>query len=199
MVLLGYLHSKELRMKKILFLLIIFNFTNAFAQVKNEPIISPSWELTDINGVNHKYPETSQKNTIVLFWATWCPFCKKLMPHLQSILLQYSEELDLEVFAMDIFEDEDQDIKASKNLLDDGGYDFLLFPKAEKVAQMYGVRGTPTLYIFNKKGELIFDMSRVNLDKLKLNEKDKKSKKAALLAPLWAAEIRKALITNLKQ
>ena len=74
MVLLGYLHSKELRMKKILFLLIIFNFTNAFAQVKNEPIISPSWELTDINGVIHKYPENSQKNTIVLFWATWCPF-----------------------------------------------------------------------------------------------------------------------------
>jgi thiol-disulfide isomerase/thioredoxin len=187
-------------MKKIfLLLVIIYSIANATAQVKQEPILSPSWELTDINGIVHKFPENNNKNTIVLFWATWCPFCKKLMPHLQSILFQYADELNLQVFAMDIFEDDDQDVRVSQKLLDDNGYDFILFPKAEKVAQAYGVSGTPTLYIFNAKGELIFNMSKVDLKKLKLNDKDKNSKKAALLAPLWASEIRKSLVAQIKE
>ncbi|MCP5091039.1 MAG: redoxin domain-containing protein, partial [Gammaproteobacteria bacterium] len=28
-----------------------------------------------------------QQPVILLFWATWCPYCKALMPHLQSIRL----------------------------------------------------------------------------------------------------------------
>src|SRR3546814_9228256 len=30
--------------------------------------------------------------TVVLFWATWCPYCKALMPHLQSMLDEYGND-----------------------------------------------------------------------------------------------------------
>jgi len=183
--------------KLILLLILTCCISTSNAQKDQKIYTSPTWELKDINGNKHMFPEN--KNTVVLFWATWCPFCKKLMPHLQSILFQYGEELNVQVFAMDIFEDEDHNPMNSQKLLNNNGYDFILFPKAEKIAQLYGVRGTPTLFVFNTKGELIFNMKNVNLDKIKITDKDKNSKKASLLAPLWAAEIRKALVTKLNK
>ncbi len=29
---------------------------------------------------------------IYLFWASWCPYCKALMPHLQSIQVEYGAD-----------------------------------------------------------------------------------------------------------
>ena len=51
------------------------------------------------------YPDDIERPTIVLFWATWCPYCRALMPHLQSILDEYGEQV--EVIALNIREDED--------------------------------------------------------------------------------------------
>jgi thiol-disulfide isomerase/thioredoxin len=180
-------------MKKVLLLLLILLTVSCACSVDTEKLRSmPSWQLADVNGVMHKFPETDNKNTMVLFWATWCPFCKKLMPHIQSILYQYGDELNLQVYAMNIFEDSD----ANKYLIDKG-YDFLLFPEAEEVAKLYGVQGTPALFIFDAKGNLIFDLMQVNLDKVKLDEKDSNTQKASQIAPIWAAAARQALLEKL--
>ena len=32
------------------------------------------------------------KPTIVVFWATWCPYCKAFMPYLEQIQKDYGEE-----------------------------------------------------------------------------------------------------------
>jgi len=180
-------------MKRALLLLLIFLTVSCTCGVDTEKLRSmPSWQLADVNGVMHNFPESNNKNTMVLFWATWCPFCKKLMPHIQSILYQYGEDLNLQVYAMNIFEDSD-----ANKYLEDNGYDFLLFPAAEEVAKLYGVQGTPALFIFDAKGNLIFDLNKVNLEGIKLNDKDSNSQKALQIAPLWAAEARKSLINKL--
>ena len=180
-------------MKKPLLLLFIFlTVSCAYGDDTAKLRSMPSWQLADVNEVMHKFPEDNNKNTMILFWATWCPYCKKLMPHIQSILYQYGDKLNLQVYAMNIFEDSDANEYLKKN-----GYDFLLFPEAEEVAKLYGVRGTPALFIFDAKGNLIFDLNKVNLDRIKLNAKDSNTQKASQIAPLWAAEARKALIDKL--
>ena len=65
----------------------------------------PSFSLSDASGVTFNYPDDIERPTIVLFWATWCPYCRALMPHLQSILDEYGEQV--EVIALNIREDED--------------------------------------------------------------------------------------------
>jgi thiol-disulfide isomerase/thioredoxin len=174
---------------KILFTLVLLIFSLSSCAKQEET--SPNWTLTDITGQTHNFP-TSQKGktTIILFWATWCPFCKRLMPHLQSVIYQYGEKLNLQVFALNINEDEDPE-----EYLNENGYDFLLFKEAEKVAEIYQIRGTPGLLVFDKNGNLQFDLRQVHsleMSKMKLSPR---WQKAIKLGPYWASELRKKLST----
>ena len=64
---------------------------------------APSFETTDAAGNTLRYPQDLEGPTIVLFWATWCPYCKSLMPHLQSVVDEYGGEV--EVIALNFRED----------------------------------------------------------------------------------------------
>ena len=179
-------HHKEAPMKLILTLIFIFYSQMSFSQENESPI---NWTLTDINGVSHQFPQSeTNKTTVVLFWATWCPYCKSLMPHLQSILYQYSDDLDLQIFALSINDDGDPN-----KLLVENGYDFLLFKEADAVAKKYNIKGTPGLLVFDKKGTLQFDLRKVNTPDNQDLGNNTNSQKAKKLAPYWASELRKTL------
>lgn len=64
----------------------------------------PEFVAKTAAGKPFHYPGDLQGPTIVLFWASWCPFCKALMPHLQSIIDEYNYEV--RVLALSIREDE---------------------------------------------------------------------------------------------
>ena len=53
----------------------------------------PEFVADTSEGKPFNYPTVLQGPTIVLFWASWCPFCKALMPHLQSIIDEYNYEV----------------------------------------------------------------------------------------------------------
>ncbi len=162
------------------------------AETKNQ---TPTWALADDKKVIHQFPQQAiadQRVTMLFFWATWCPYCKQLMPHIQSALHQYKDDLNLKIYAMSINEDADP-----KAYLRSQGYSFTLFPQAEKVAEMYQVHGTPGVLIFNKQGELVFDLRSVQTKHL-VQQNASHGAKSVRKAPYWAAEIRKALQGLLK-
>ncbi|MCF6299647.1 MAG: redoxin domain-containing protein [Proteobacteria bacterium] len=175
-------------MKKIVFVILAFGFVSMLHS-SEIGTVSPSWVLTDTNGVKHHFPtDAKNKTTVIFFWATWCPYCKRLMPHIQSVLYQYQEQLDLQIYAMNINEDADP-----LEYLTENGYDFLLFPKAEAVAKHYGIKGTPGLFVFDRKGKLQYDLRKVQSEHLLKEKHLPHWQKAAKKAPYWAAELRKTL------
>lgn len=159
----------------------------AFAQGETE---DNSWSLTDVNHATHQFPQDAvaqREVTVLFFWATWCPYCKQLMPHIQSALYQYQNELSLKIYALNINEDSDPAEYLNRN-----GYGFLLFPKAEEVAKHYEVHGTPAVLIFDQTGQQVFDLRSVKTNHL-VKQCASHGSKSVRLAPHWAVAIRKAL------
>ncbi len=176
-------------MKTFNLILIILLANPVFAEESIE------WSLKDVNQQSHQFPQQAIKNeqvTVLFFWATWCPYCKQLMPHIQSALYQYRESLNLKVYALNINEDAD-----SQAYMRSHGHSFDLFLEAEKVAEKYQIYGTPGILIFNRKGELVFDLRTVQANHL-VRKSASHGAKSVRLAPFWAAEIRQALAALLK-
>ena len=176
-------------MKLIIFIALSFTCTLALSV---EPT---SWSLQDEHNKAHQFPTDAINNkqvTVLFFLATWCPYCKQLMPHIQSALHQYQDQLNLKVYAMSINEDRDP-----KAYLNNNGYEFLLFPKAEELAKKYEIYGTPAVLVFNQKGELMFDLRKVQSDHL-VKQNASHGAKSVRLAPYWAAEFRQALLDVVK-
>lgn len=54
---------------------------------------APSWTGINENGEEISFPaDIPNKPTVMVFWATWCPYCKAFMPNLAEIQKDYGEE-----------------------------------------------------------------------------------------------------------
>ena len=150
--------------------------------------VLPDWTLKTSNGVPvNLQGAVDQRATILLFWATWCPFCKALMPHLQSIKLEYQDSV--QILAIDVFDDGD-----AVAFMADAGYDFTLLLSGDAVAEEYGISGTPGLLIVGPDRISQFDLRLLpRIDLSGHHATTTNRQKAALLALYWAAEVRKSL------
>lgn len=161
----------------------------AFPRPPNVGDVAPDWTLENKEGESVNYYEASEgKVSIVLFWATWCPYCRRLMPHLQSVIDECGEKVDL--IAISIFEEDDAD---PAGYLAEYGYQFRLIEKGEEIAELYGVRGTPGLFLVDREGQIRWHLHLAMQDEARLAGLSKHWERAARRAPFWAAELRKAL------
>jgi peroxiredoxin len=53
---------------------------------------APDFTVNDIEGKQHSLSSYRGKNVMVVFWATWCPPCKREIPHLIELRKQIGEE-----------------------------------------------------------------------------------------------------------
>ena len=157
------------------------------ASAGDEPV-APDWSLASADGETIRLSaEVREQPVIILFWATWCPYCKALMPHLQSIRLEHGE--DVKILAINFREDGDP-VEFIRN----AGYDFTVLPDGDEVAAAYGVHATPGVIVVDAERLVRFDLRalpRLNIPPEWASRGN--SVKAAYLAPYWAAEIRKSL------
>ena len=130
--------------------------TQAFAQqqdsTSNHQNQAPDWQLSQQNGEPINWKMYQGKPVILHFWATWCPYCKRLQPKLVELANQYQQQ-DVTIVGISFNEDEGatpQDVLTSR------GYTFKTAVDGDKVAQKYGVVGTPTTFFINRNGEAIF-------------------------------------------
>ncbi len=151
----------------------------------------PGFETAGPGGEVFRYPESLQGPTIILFWATWCPYCKALMPHLQSIIDEYDGQV--QVVALNFRDDDDP-----AAYLAERGYDFTLILNSEEVAASWGVKGTPGLFLAEQSGRVIFSKGAIPESAYPENPAENYGKlkhyqRAARRAPFWAAKLRIAI------
>ncbi len=101
------------------------------------------------------------KITIIDFWASWCPPCRREMPNLVNIYNNYKDK-GLGIIGVSLDEDKDQWTNAVKGMdmtwtqvSDLQGWD-------NQVAVKYGIRSIPYTMLVDSKGKLLATELRGN-------------------------------------
>ena len=118
----------------------------------SKPVTAPPFELQDIDENLHSLTDYRGKVMLLNFWATWCPPCRREMPSMER-LHQHMKDDNFIVIAINQMEDIDH-VFAYTGQLDVDPTFTMLFDSDSKVSQAYKVKGLPTTYLIDKKGQI---------------------------------------------
>ena len=151
-----------------------------------QEVMAPAFTLANAAGEQVTLPRSHNGVDIYFFWASWCPYCKALMPHLQSMRIEHAD--DLTIYALNIRDDEDPE-----RFMAERGYDFIVIPEADSIMELYGVRSTPAVFVVDGKGRIRFNLYEMIFDDNSEYKAMSHGKKAGRRAPYWSAEIRQTI------
>lgn len=113
--------------------------------------LAPDFTSEDVYGNKISLSDFQDKKPVLLvFWATWCSYCRKELPDLKIFTAKYKN--DIQVITVDSGESKQviEDYIKEKNV------NFLmLLDEKREIWNQYLVRGTPSHFLINKKGEII--------------------------------------------
>lgn len=140
-------------MKNIVFaLLLVAFFPLAQAQETEKLTHMPEWVLKTQDGMEVNSMNYQGKPLILHFWATWCPYCKKLQPGLDRLQKEYGEQ-GLQVLAVSIREDEGA---TPQDVLKERGLSLKTVVEGDALAaDMFKIAGTPTTYFIGPDGKIL--------------------------------------------
>ena len=138
-------------MKKLILILMFLFFSISLFSISGPAI---DFEAVDINGKNIKLKEFKGKIVLLDFWATWCSPCVKEIPNLKKIYSKYKDE-DFEIISIAL---ERKPKEHALKFVADKKMNWVHIidkDKGREIATDYKIRYIPTMYIINKKGEII--------------------------------------------
>ncbi len=133
-------------------ILFLFSLNGAFAAS------APEFSLKTESGKTINLADYKGKPLILHFWATWCPYCKKLQPGLNKLYNQYKPQ-GLEMLAVSLWEDEGATPQA---VLNERGNQFITVINGDGISKKYNVTGTPTTFFISKSGEIVLKSNDSN-------------------------------------
>ncbi|MCF7833598.1 MAG: redoxin domain-containing protein [Candidatus Marinimicrobia bacterium] len=102
-------------------------------------------EGIDSNFVTHE--DFRDKILIVSFFATWCPPCRRELPHMNEVYHQFSDDEEVAIIVVST----DDDKFLVPPFISENGFDFPVY-YAEGLNKEFGVKGIPTLFVIDKQG-----------------------------------------------
>lgn len=113
--------------------------------------------LYDQYGNEHSLKDYKGKTIFLNFWATWCPPCRREMPHIEELYKEYGENqkdvVILGVAAPNLGSEGNEEYITE--FLDKGNYTFpVAFDTGGSLIYGYGINAFPTTFIIDKEGYL---------------------------------------------
>lgn len=109
------------------------------------------FKLLDLGGKEIVFSVSSGKPALLFFWATWCPFCRDELPHLQE---QYPDlrKAGIDVLAIDVGESRE---RVEKFLSKKDKLEFpILLDGDSRVSSAYNLVGIPTFILIDAQGKI---------------------------------------------
>lgn len=130
-------------------LILLFTLTSFTSLAADK---APEWQLYNEQGQLVKSSDFKGNPLVLHFWATWCPYCKRLQPGLDKLYKKYQPQ-GLQMMAISWWEDEGAEPQA---VLDARGHSFKTLVNGDKVArEKFLVEGTPTTFFIDKEGNVL--------------------------------------------
>jgi peroxiredoxin len=119
-------------------------------EADNERRQQADFTLRELSGKNWTLKEQRGKVVVLNFWATWCPPCRKEMPDLETLYLQFKNQ-GLVILAIS---DEDAEKVAPFVADQKVTYPILLDP-GRKVNELFQIEGIPKTFVYDRNGKLV--------------------------------------------
>lgn len=124
----------------------------AFQLMKKGRIV-PNFEIKDVESEWVKSDSISNDYKLILFWATWCPHCKEMIPQLKSWYLY--KNIDLEIIAICI----DTEVGEWNRFVTVRNLPWINCIEPHKwdgeVATLYNLYATPTMFLLDKENRIL--------------------------------------------
>ncbi|MDR3610364.1 MAG: TlpA disulfide reductase family protein [Ignavibacteriaceae bacterium] len=114
----------------------------------------PRITLTDPAGNEIDLKDINSENTLILFYASWCPHCQKLLPKVNNLYLK-QKEMKIKIFAVSL----DTSRSDWLNFIRKNNYNWINVSDLKggygKAVRDYKIYATPAMFLVNGKKELI--------------------------------------------
>lgn len=119
----------------------------------NKGDLAPDFNLKNIAGGQLELSSLRGKAVIIDFWDTWCPPCRKALPHLEAISESYADDLVVVGVAFGRYgESKVQEFVAQNHLT----FPMVLADQEFKVAKDFGgVQSIPTTFLLDRNGVIL--------------------------------------------
>jgi thiol-disulfide isomerase/thioredoxin len=139
---------------------------------------APAWVGSDVRGDAVSFPEISRGNpAVVVFWATWCPYCKAFMPYLDKVQSDYAAD-GVQIIAINAKE---RGIGDPVAYLDSLAFPVLGILEGDDIADAYDIQFIPGLMVVDGNGVVSYRRASTDLPPGKT------------LSEFWDTEVREAL------
>jgi thiol-disulfide isomerase/thioredoxin len=130
-----------------------FTALASVAQAVEQGDRSPAWHAADFAGNPVDFPAVGAgKPVVIVFWATWCPYCRAFMPYLKGVQADYAAQ-GVKIVAINAKEDGRGDPKAYVQGL---GFAPIAVANGDAIAQSYGIQYIPGLLIVDGAGMVAY-------------------------------------------
>ena len=115
------------------------------------PSALPSFKMINTANQVVDLSQFAGKKVFVNLWATWCPPCRAEIPSIESLGAK-TDKNKVEFVLLSL----DDNFEKAKSYAARNGMRLPVYYPAGNLPQLFNVEGIPVTYIFNEKGDVIY-------------------------------------------
>ncbi len=117
------------------------------AEVEEASESAPAFDLASLDGSQVSLASLEGRPVVIDFWATWCVPCIRQIPVLNELRKQHGDRVSVVGIAVDA-----QGLEVVAPFAEEHGMEYTVLIGDEALAQAFGAKGFPTLFILNAQG-----------------------------------------------